>query len=439
MLLTGIVVGMFALLVVILLAVLVQQQAANQRAYDRIVADLNAKLAEAHMLVATERKRANDLELDRVHAEEERLAAKKLINDFELRFKMLRDTTESQFKVLSESVLAERSEKLKSEGGEAIAKILDPLKSEIEKFRKRVDEVNSEDATRAGKLDERIAKLVADTNSVSERANELARAIRGQAQVTGAWGEVQLRRVIELAGLVENVDYTYQETMSGEGEGRKNLRMDVCVKLPGERKIVIDSKTTMEAFVEYAAAGEGEREEPLKRIVESVKSHIREIAQANYAKNQKGAFKDTLMYIPFEEVYLIAMKAEISVGGERKLLRDYARENDVLIVNSVTLLPVLELVEQMWALDNADAKAHKITAAAEALIEKFLNFKDSFDGIGRNLGRLVDEYNKAAGQLGGGPGNIVKRLNDLKELGVKNADKAAASAQIEKQPANGNA
>ena len=289
----------------------------------------------------------------------------------------------------------------------------------MREFHSKMESLNSEAAERGGKLDERIRALAERTATVTAEAKELAGAIRGDSQVIGEWGEIQLRRVLELSGLQENTDYTCQDTLSSAGSARRNLRTDVQVKMPDGRVLVIDAKTTVEAYVEYANA-EGESREALReRIVAAVKCHVDELARADYARSVKNACEWTLMYIPFEEVYLIAMKGAVKVGGERRLLRDYARERSIVFVNSTSLVPVLRLVELAWQKKDSDKKTERIAQECSALCKKAETFLRSYAEVGKTIRKLSDAYNTGLGQLSTGPGNLVKKLGEIGSLAPK--------------------
>lgn len=325
---------------------------------------------------------------------------------------------ETRFRDIAQKVLDASQEKMKRGGEECIGNLVAPLMKDIQEFRKQVDSVNVADAERVAKLAEKIEGLVSQTNNVSTQANELAQAIRGEAQVTGAWAEIQLKRILELSGLKETLDYTYQETFASEDSNRRNLRTDVLVKISDKEWIVIDSKNTMESYVGYVGAEGEARDELRKRIVESVKAHVDELKSAEYQKSLGKAFKYAFMYIPFEEVYLIAMKAEIKVNGEREPLREYARRNGVIFVNSTSLLPTLQLVAVTWQNQRSDRKAAKIKAECEGLCKKFETFLESYQDLGKALGKAATVYSSGFGQLASGKGNILGRFRKLNELDV---------------------
>ncbi|MBO6168106.1 MAG: DNA recombination protein RmuC [Kiritimatiellae bacterium] len=356
----------------------------------------------------------------------ERAANRMASEALKAQFASMLDASEARFREISERLLDERARKFDQLGSSGISRIMEPFAKDLAAFRKRVDEINSEGSERLGALKERIDGLVHETNAVSKEANNLASAIRSDVRVTGEWGEIQLKKVLEMGGLQENTDYTYQETFASSGSARKDLRTDVIVKMPGGRWLVIDAKTTLESYIGYVAAEDGaDREEMRKRIVESVKNHVDELKRAEYQKNVAGegqkALETVLMYIPFEEVYLMAMKADVTVNGKKMPLRDYALKCDVVMVNSSSLMPIVRLVAALWARDNADAKARKITEAAEGLIKKFNGFLAEFEGARAYLDKAVKAYEVANERLSTGKGNVMKRLSDLKSMGVVSA------------------
>lgn len=421
-----------------------------RKAYEAQVSNLNERLGEALVAAETEREWVRNLEESKLAAEAEVKAIEASNRERELRYKHEQEVNYARIKELSERILGENARKLKEEGGENIARLLKPLQEEIGKFRQRIDEVNSEDARRAGALDERIKRLVEDTNQVSARANELASAIRGEAVVTGEWAEMQLKRIFELSGMKEGDDgYLYQETFASEGSDRKDKRIDFLVSLPEGRWIVVDSKATIEAYAEYHGLEAGEAKEDAKaRIEQSVKAHVDEMIKADYARNLAIAQNRTvlptmLMYIPFDEVYLIAMKARIKVrrNGQdvQMLLREYAREHDIAIVNGASVVPLINLIREMWINYNVDKKAAKIKETAESLVDKFNTFVNGFQELGKQLAKVNDQYNTSIRQLCAGPGNVMKRLGELKDLDVSAAAKMMEPEALEARTINGNA
>lgn len=393
-----------------------EQLAALNNSIEALQDKLDAAREEVSSLKALQARNDTELKVEREKVAELRRQYEETLQK-----------AEARFKTLAQTILEERCAKLRDEGEKGMQGIADGLRQCIQEFRQRVEKINGESAERSGKLGERISVLVDQTNAVSDQANKLAQAIRGEAQVTGEWGEHQLKRVLELGGLQETVDYSYQETFAESGSTRVNLRTDVLIKMSDGRWMVIDAKTTLPAYVDYVAAeGDENRQEPRQRIISSLQKHVEEMKTAAYHRKLeqvtgKKLLNTMLMYIPFEEVYLIAMKAEISVGGTKKTLREYALENDVVFINSTGLLPVVKMLADFWAVAKADRKAMKIKEAAEAMAEKFRVFLEADDGfmkLGNQLAGAVKCYNESVKRLAAGQGNVVRKISDLRDMGV---------------------
>lgn len=352
-------------------------------------------------------------------------------------------TMKSEFKALSEEILKEKRAELEAEGLSGVAKFTSSLMQEVAAFRKRVDEVNSEDVARTTALKTNIEHLLKETNLVSEQADKLASAIRSEAQVTGQWGEIQLKRVLELGGLTETYDFDCQSTFTSPGADHADLRTDVLIKMPEDRWLVIDAKTTMAAYIDYVGTDGKRNEEAMDRIIASLVAHVKEMKTAEYHKKiaadtGKKILNTMFMYIPFEEVYLVAMKAKIDTAKGKIPLREWAWENDVIFVNASAIVPVARMLAELWARDRAERKALQIREAAESLIEKFVTFlngtgakKDGFYGIGQALSAAVNAYNESLKRISDGKGSVIKRLSDMKEMGVKAAEKLPQPEQLE--------
>lgn len=373
--------------------------------------------------------------VDRLEAERRR------VQDMERHYQAVLAAVKDQFRILSDDVLREKKAQFEKESITGVREITDALRKDIDAFRNRVEDVNKADGERTARLKADIERLVLQTNLVSEQADKLATAIRSDAQVTGQWGEIQLKRVLELGGLEQTVDFDCQETFTSPGADHADMRTDVLVKMPGERWLVIDAKTTMAAYIDSVGAEGEEKSDAVKRIIASVVEHVKEMKTADYhrriaASTGRRILNTMLMYIPFEEVYLVAMKAEIDTPGGKMPLRDWAWRNDVAFVNASSLMPVVRMLAELWARDRAEKRVMKIRDAAEALIEKFNIFlgggsrRDGFYAIGESLSAAVAAYNASLNRLCSGNGNVVKRLEDLKDMGVGAAASLPSQEQI---------
>ena len=343
------------------------------------------------------------------------------LEDMRKHYEDVRAQGEIQFKALAQKILDERSEKLKAEGSEQLKGIVNPLLENIKEFRKKIEASDVATAERNTELKSRIESLVAQTNAVTAQANNLADAIRGDAQFSGEWGEIQLKKVLELAGFTETVDYTYQETFEDD-TGRRSKRTDIIIKMPGGRSLIIDSKATIDAAVEYhTATTEKEKDAFRAQLVDSVRKHVDEIDSADYQSAVPNSFPTVLMYIPLEEVYMIAMKAQIPVSGTRELLRDYARRKNVVFVNATSVVPVVRLIEMMWSVERSEKNRQDVARAAEELLQRANGFIKDFLEVGKAFDAMKSKYDAARNALVDAPGgrSIAKAAARLVKLGTK--------------------
>ena len=412
--------ALFAALVVycVMRAKLASAELETVRRTGEVESEMRSKLAAAEAEAA---RRLAEVESER-----------RRIEDMQRHYEEIRTQGEAQFKALAQKILEERSEKLKAEGSEQLKGIVNPLLENIKEFRKKIEDNDVLTAERNVELKNKIESLVAQTNAVTAQANNLADAIRGDAQFSGEWGEIQLKRVLELAGFSETVDYTYQETFE-DASGRRSKRTDVVIKMPGERSLIIDSKATIDSAVEYHASTTLEEKKAfLDRLVDSVRKHVDEIGSAEYQASVPNAFPTVLMYIPLEEVYMIAMKAQISVSGAKELLRDYARRKNVVFVNATSVVPVVRLIEMMWSVERSEKNRQDVARAAEELLNRANGFIRDFMEVGTAFEAMKAKYDAARNALVDAPGgrSIAKAAAKLVKLGTKPKTRGGKDYQL---------
>ena len=371
--------------------------------------------------VRAERARA-EAERRLAAAEEAKKALERLAEAKEEQYQRTLEQGAARFESLAQRILEDRERRLAESGTKPLGDLVCQLRREIESLKASMSEVDKNAATTHVKLMGEIERLIGETGSVTREANSLAEAIRGDAQLTGEWGEIQLRRVLDLAGLVESSDYTYQETFRDDETGRRSKRTDFVIKMPGNRALIIDSKSTVAAAARYhGAADTAAREAAVAEIVASVRAHVDEINVAQYQASVPNALTTVLMYIPLEEVYLLAMKATVSVGGAKEPLRDYARRRNVVFVNSASVVPVVRLVEMMWSAERAEKNRKETTLAAEELLRRANDFVAEFLAVGEAFKEVFARYEQAKGRLVDAPGgqSIAKAVSRLVRLGVE--------------------
>lgn len=334
---------------------------------------------------------------------------------------------ESRFKNLANDILRQNTADLKTQNEERLSEILAPLRTNIDEFRKTVTDTYNNEARERFSLSERIKELVDLNQSISRQARELSEALRGDSKVQGDWGEMVLESILENSGLQKGVEYFTQATTDSDGNVLRNedgtmLRPDVVVKYPDGRFVVIDSKVSLTAFVDYANAENEEiRDGAAMRHVRSVKKHIDELARKRYQEYVGDAKLDfVMMFIPNEPAYIAAMRLDPSLWQE-------AYDRQVLIVSPTHLVSGLKLIAQLWSRDRHTKNAITIAEEAGKMYDKFADFTKDMERIEKALGTTRKAYDDAMTKLTTGTGNLVNRALNLQKLGVKASKQLAAS------------
>lgn len=334
---------------------------------------------------------------------------------------------ENRFKNLANDILRQNTSDLKTQNEEKLREILQPLHSNIEEFRKTVSETYNNEARERFSLSERIKDLVSLNQAISRQAHELSEALRGDSKVQGDWGEMVLESILEKSGLQKGVEYFIQASTDETGNTLRNedgtlLRPDVVVRYPDKRYVVIDSKVSLTAFVDYANASDEEsRQMASFRHVRSVKKHIDELAKKRYQDYVGDSKLDfVMMFIPTEPAYIAAMRLEPTLWQE-------AYDKNVLIVSPTHLVSGLKLIAQLWSRDRHTRNAITIAEEAGKMYDKFADFTKDMEKIEKALGSTRKAFDDAMTKLSCGTGNLVTRAQNLQKLGVKANKQIAAS------------
>ncbi len=334
---------------------------------------------------------------------------------------------ETHFRNLANDILKQNSVEFKAQNEERLNQILDPLKANLDDFRKTVAETYNNEARERFSLSERIRELVDLNQSISKEARELADALRGNSKVQGDWGEMVLESILEKSGLQKGEEYFIQAPTDEGGntlrneEGR-NLRPDVMVKYPDGRCVIIDSKVSLTAFVDYVNADDEEtKKRAAIRHIRSVKSHIDELARKSYQDYVGEAKLDfVMMFIPNEPAYIAAMRLDPTLWQN-------AYDSKVLIVSPTHLVSGLRLIAQLWSRDRYTKNAIKIAEEAGKMYDKFADFTADMERIEKAINSTQKAYSDAMTKLSSGKGNLVARAQKMQALGVKASKQLASS------------
>ena len=393
-------------------------------------------IAKAQVLAAnidqSNQHHASELQSLKAQMENERLFAEKLRAESDqqwaqklesLKQEMHRMTIEQQ-KAAAEQLAAKQSA-LQENNRLQMDELLKPIKEQFADFKKSVEESKTQNEVNKKELQstfeatmklfqqeqqQAVTSLKEQTSKIGSDAANLTKALKGDSKMQGDWGEMVLETILENSGLRKDEEFFIQENT--KDENGKNFRPDVIVRFPEGRSVVIDSKVSLTAYTDaLAAETDEERERLMKSHAQSVRKHIDELAEKDYSKLVDDAIGFVLMFIPNETSYIAAMKQQPDLSR-------YAYQKKIIIISPSNLLMALQLAYNLWQYDRQNKNVEKIVKTAADLYDKVATFEDTFTGIGDLLTRLSGTYDKAKKQLYDGTGNVMRRVESLKNLGV---------------------
>lgn len=373
-------------------------------------------------LVAIKDKAARALRNELEEARIENARLKEKIGNVEAFNNSVREETKAQFKSLAADIFSLQSEKFKEANETRLSEILNPLKEDIKDFKRRVDDTYMNSSKERTLLGEQMKRLMELNMSIGKEARDLTEALSGNTKVQGDWGEMVLETILVKSGLVEGENYFVQRTKNDDGTQIKNddngrLRPDVVVALPDKKCIVIDSKVSLTAYVNYINAdNEDDRQRFGKAHLLSVRSHLKELETKRY-QDFVGVGNDdridyVLMFIPNEHAYMAAMTLDNNLWME-------AYEKRVVIISPAHVISTLRLIAQLWTRDKQTKNALKIAEEGGKLYDKFVGFVNDMQTVEQSLGKASEAYASAMSKLHTGRGCIVSKVENLKKLGAK--------------------
>lgn len=320
------------------------------------------------------------------------------------------------FQSVATEIIRERTQDL-NERTEATLK---PLREDLQRFGRQVTETYQEESRERFSLKNEIKNLVERSQAISEETTNLTRALRGDSKVQGDWGEMILERILERSGLRRGEEYFVQETLRDESgrlitteDNRGGLRPDVIVRYPNSGAMVIDSKVSLTAYSRYLSADTDEvRAIALREHLQSIRKHIDELSRKKYEEHVSGAANFVMLFIPNEPAYSLALSHEPSLWEEA-----YAK--NVVLINGTNLIAALRMAQDMWQRERQERNIRLILEKATGLYDQFALFTKTFVKVGERLQAAKEDFDKAQGQLSEGRGNLVRRVEQLKELGIK--------------------
>ncbi len=317
----------------------------------------------------------------------------------------------SEFKSLAAQVVRRHGEDFEKTNAERMKQVLEPLKQHIDRFETELRDVHKSADKERTALRTEILNLTKQSLQVSREAENLTKALKSDTQKQGAWGEMILASILERSGLREGQEYEVQVHHRSD-EGR-SLRPDVIVHLPGDRRLVIDSKVSLVAY-ERAMNTENEalRDGAMQAHVNSVRNHIDTLSAKRYHQLDDGAVDYVIMFMPIESAFAEA----VGIAPDLSL---YATEKNVVIASPTNLMVALKTIENLWSVERRNKNAAEIADRAGKLYEKFNGFVTDMSKIGDRLDQAQQVHEAAMAKLTFGRGNLTSQVEMLKKLGAR--------------------
>lgn len=337
---------------------------------------------------------------------------------------------------LAMKMLSDSKQQLTAENKEKIDAMLSPLREQLDSFNRNVTASTKEGTANKTEIktafedamkklhdeqvqtvknmqelqDRTVRELREQTEKIGDDAASLTKALKGDSKMQGDWGEMILDKTLEDCGLEKDKQYFLQQNF--KDKDGNNFRPDAIVEFPNQERAIIDSKVSLTAYQDAIRTDdEAERDRLMKEHAKSVRKHIDELSDVNYDKIVPGCIGYVLMFIPYESGYAAALKTDPSI-------LQYAYRKHIIMLSPSNLLMALQLTHTMWQNYRMNKNVEEILRQSNDLYDKFCGFAETFVKIGADIDKLRKDYDSSRGQLSEGKGNVIRRLDNLKALGI---------------------
>jgi DNA recombination protein RmuC len=336
----------------------------------------------------------------------------------------LQEVFREKFENLANNILDDKTKKFTEVNRVRLEEILNPLRDKIKDFEKKVEETYDKEAQQRFSLKEEVKKLAELNQQVSLEAQNLTKALKGESKTQGNWGEMILESILEKSGLVKDREYSVQASF--KDESGRIVYPDIIVHYPENRNVIIDSKVSLTAYEQYVSMDDtDEKEKLLRDHLTSIRKHIIELSKANYQDLYHLQTLDfVMMFMPIEPAYLLAVQKEPE-------LWNYAYERRILLISPTNLLAALKMITALWQQEYQNKNVMEIARQSGDLIDKFHSLLEDLDHLDNDLISARKHYDDAKNKLSEGKGNLFRRVEKLKELGVKSKKKLPKSFSSE--------
>ena len=417
------IIAVLALACVVFLVLWIRERGVSRTLGDELLTSnttlqsLEASLSAQTDELATERRAREQEQMARVKAETELSAERRMMAEKVRSQEEVERTMREQFKALAGDVLGEQSRRFKEENRESMDLILKPFKDNIVEFRTRVESIFTHQNEQSGVLKNELQRLMELNVQITTETTNLTNALRGNSKGQGDWGEVILETILDNSNLIRGVHY--QTQLNVKDEAGSNLRPDVVLYLPNNKQIVIDSKVSLTAYVNYVSAQtEAERRVAMAAHIASVRQHVKELSAKKYQQLMQSP-DFVVMFVPNEPAFLDALKEDHTIWSD-------AYDKKVVVSSPTNLFALLKLVDDLWRRDDQTKNQENIIKFGVTLYEQLVAFTAALEGVGAGLEQARAKYDEAYKRLCHGNNNIVRGGEKLRRLGLPTAKRQSA-------------
>lgn len=368
-----------------------------------------------HVSSAKFQQRISELEKISAIAEATKLYLEEQLREQRSNSEELKKQMKLEFENIGSKILSDNSEKFRTDSENKLKSLLDPLKDNIESFRKKVEDTYNSESRERFALKSEINRIVEESKKMSVETDNLTKALRGDQKAQGTWGEVTLERILESSGLRKGEEYTIQ----GIGLGLKDTegkvqKPDIIINLPENKHLIIDSKVSIKHYEMMTdISDELEREKLVNEFINRLYSHVDDLSKKSYQSLDKLGTPDfVFLFMPLEGAFSLAVQKD-------KDLFQYAWKKNIVIVCPSTLLATLRTVASIWRIENQNKNAIKIADESGKLYDKFVGLYDDLENIGSMLTKAQFTHEEAMNKLKNGRGNLISRVDKIRKLGAK--------------------
>lgn len=330
----------------------------------------------------------------------------------------LADLLEERFRGITTKILDERSEQMHRRNEASLS----PLREDLKRFGEQVERAYNNEARERHSLQHEIRLLVEHSNKMSSDAHSLTQALRGTNKLQGNWGEMILEDLLRKSGLEPGVHYTTQEVLT-QTESDKRLIPDVLVNYPNGGRMIIDSKVNLVDYMDYVnAKDEAEQRDATLRHIRAIRKQIKDLSHKHYQAHVPGAPDFVILFIPNEPAYLLAMKEDPRLWEEA-----YAQK--ILLMNTTNLMATLKMAEELWRNEKQRLNVQEIFRKVGDLYDQFVVYLDRMETVAGHLDKAQNALADTQKSLSTGRGNVLRRFEELRKLGVKTEKQIAQVAR----------